>query len=113
MNDVKIGPNDILRLVLELFAFVSLGIWGFATWPVPVNIVFGIVAPALAILLWALFRSPKAVIHLDPFGRALVEIVVFGSAAFAWWNIGAPLVGVVFGVVAVVSGVIAGRKEYA
>lgn len=110
---IKVGPNDILRFVLELFAIVSLGIWGFAAWPLPWNIVVGIGAPVLAILLWALFRSPKAVLHVDAFVKALVEIVVMGSAAFAWWSLGQPIVALVFAVVATVSGVINGRREFA
>lgn len=108
----KIGPNDILRFVLELFAFISLGIWGFAAWPLPwPGLLVGIVAPAFAILLWALFRSPKAVVRLDPFGKAFVEICVFGAAAIAWWDLGQPVITVVFAVVATISGIVTGRKE--
>src|SRR5680860_911078 len=70
-----------------------------------------LVAPAFAILLWGLFRSPKAVFRLDPFGKAVVEICVFGAAALAWWDLGQPVVGAVFAVVAVISGIISGRKE--
>lgn len=109
---VKTGANDILRFVLELFAFVSLGIWGFVAWPLPwPGILVGIGAPLFAILVWALFRSPKAVFTIDPFGKAIVEIFVFGAAAFAWWDLGQPIVAIVFAVVATVSGVISGRKE--
>lgn len=111
MEEIKLGPNDVLRFVLELFAFVSLGIWGFSTWSLPLNIVFGIGAPVLAILLWALFRSPKAVFHLDVYGKSLIELVVMGAAALSWLAMGQPIVAIVFGVVAVVSGVISGRKE--
>lgn len=110
---VKVGVNDVIRFVLELFAIVSLGIWGFVAWPLPWNIVVGIGAPVLAILLWALFRSPKAVLHVDAFVKALVEIVVMGCAAFAWWSLGQPIVALVFAVVATVSGVINGRREFA
>jgi len=108
----KISPNDILRFLLELFAFASLGFWGFAGWPLPwPGVLVGILAPAFAILLWGLFRSPKAVFRLDPFGKAVVEICVFGAAALAWWDLGQPVVGAVFAVVAVISGIISGRKE--
>ncbi|MGO4534537.1 YrdB family protein [Leifsonia sp. 2MCAF36] len=110
---VKVGFNDVLRFVLELFAIVSLGLWGFLAWPLPWNIVVGIGAPAIAILLWALFRSPRAVLHVDPFVKAVVEVVVFGSAAFAWWSLGQPIVAIVFAVIATVSGIINGRREFA
>jgi hypothetical protein len=107
-----VGANDILRFLLELFAFVSLALWGFLAWPLPwPGILVGILAPAFAILVWALFRSPKAVFKLDPFGKAIVEIFVFGAAALAWWDLGQPIVAGVFAVVATVSGILSGRKE--
>jgi hypothetical protein len=111
--DFKLHPNDVLRFVLELFAIVTLAIWGFIAWPLPWNIVIGIGAPVVAILLWALFRSPRAVLHVDPFVKAIVEIVVMGSAAFAWWDLGQPIVAAVFAVIATISGVINGRREFA
>jgi hypothetical protein len=108
----KIGFNDILRFLLELFAFISLAIWGFTTWPFPwPALLVGVVAPAFAITLWALFRSPRAVFRLDPFGKAIIEIAVFGAAAIAWWDMGLPIIGGVFAVVATVSGVLSGRAE--
>jgi len=104
---------DVLRFVVELFAFVTLAVWGFIAWPFPWNIVVGIGAPLLAIVLWALFRSPKAVIRIDTFGKAIVEIIVMTAAAFAWWDLGQPIVAVVFAVVALFSGIMSGRKELA
>ena len=111
--DLRVGPNDVLRFLLELFAVFSLGFWGFVAWPLPWNIVVGIGAPAIAIVLWALFRSPKAVLQVDPFVKALVEIVVMAAAAFAWWDLGQPVVAVLFAVIATVSGIVNGRKEFA
>ncbi|PWC06992.1 YrdB family protein [Mycetocola zhujimingii] len=108
----SVTPNDILRLFLELFAIVSLGIWGFLAWSLPWNFVIGIGAPVIAILLWGLFRSPKAVFHIDPYGKALIELAVMGAAALAWWDLGVPFVALVFGVVAVISGVVNGRREF-
>lgn len=104
---------DILAFVCELFAFASLAIWGFAFWPFPWNIVVGIAAPVVAILIWALFVSPRAVLAVHPFVRALVELVVYASATIAWWSMGQPWVGLVFGVVAVTIGVLAGRRRLA
>jgi hypothetical protein len=109
----QIGLWDVLRFVIELFAFVSLAVWGFIAWPFPWNIVVGIAAPALAIVLWALFRSPKAVVRIDTFGKAIVEIIVMTAAAFAWWDLGQPVVAVVFALVALLSGIMTGRKELA
>lgn len=113
-QQLKIGPNDLLRFFLELFAFVSLGIWGFLAFPLPwPGVLVGIGAPLLAILVWALFVSPKAVFRVDTFGKAIVEIAVFSAAALAWWTLGQPIVAIVFALVAAVSGVLHGRRELA
>jgi hypothetical protein len=110
---VRVGPNDVLRFLLELFAFVTLGVWGFAAFGFPLNIVVGIGAPAVAILLWALFRSPKAVFAVDVYGKSLVELLVIAAATLAWLDLGQPVVAGVYAVVAVASGIVAGRRELA
>ncbi|QPZ39231.1 YrdB family protein [Paramicrobacterium chengjingii] len=108
---VRVSVIDIVRFVLELFAFVSLGLWGFICFELPWNVVVGIGAPVIAIVLWALFRSPKAVFQMDVFGKAIVEIAVMGTAVFAWWDMGQPVVAAIFAIVAVTAGVINGRRE--
>lgn len=112
-QEVSVGFNDVVRFLLELFAIASLGIWGFAAWPFPWNIAVGILAPALAIVLWALFRSPRAVLKVDPFVKAIVEIAVMLTAAYAWWDLRQPIVAIVFALVAIISGVVNGRREFA
>lgn len=107
----SVGFVDLVRFALELFAAVSLAIWGFTAWPFAWNLLVGVAAPLLAIVLWALFRSPKAVFRVDAFGKALVEIVVMTSAAFAWWDLGQPVVAIAFAAVALIVGVVVGRKE--
>lgn len=104
---------DVLAFLSGLFAFVSLAIWGFVAWPFPWNIVAGIGAPALAILVWALFVSPKPVFRVHPFARALVELMVYAAATIAWWTAGQAWIGLVYGVFAVTVGVLAGRRRLA
>ncbi|MBX3091379.1 MAG: YrdB family protein [Cryobacterium sp.] len=109
---VRVGPNDVVRLILELFAFFSLGYWGYLAWPFPwPGALFMIGTPLFAIVVWGLFRSPKARIPLDLVGRGIVEIAVMGSAVIAWTMLGQPIVAVVFGVIALVSGAINLRRE--
>lgn len=111
-QNFRLGPNDVVRFLLELFALFSLGYWGYRAWPFPwPGVLFMIGVPLFAAVVWAVFRSPKAVVPLDPVGRALVEILVFGSAAAAWFMLGLPLIGAAFAVIAAVSGVINGRAE--
>lgn len=102
---------DILAFLCEILAFGTLALWGFTMWPFPWNIVAGIGAPAVAILTWALFVSPRAVFAVHPFVRAFVELLVYASATIAWWSMGNAWIGLAFGVVAVTVGVIAGRRH--
>ncbi|PPG11733.1 4-amino-4-deoxy-L-arabinose transferase [Rathayibacter sp. AY1C6] len=110
-TDIRIGPNAILRFLLELVALATFALWGFSSWDLPWNIVLGIGAPVVAALIWALFLSPRAVLAIDVYGRSLIELLVMGAAALAWLDLGQPVVAIVFGVLAVVSGVIAGRRS--
>lgn len=107
------GIVSLAELVLELFAFVSLATWGLVTHPAPWNVVAGLAAPATAVLVWALFVSPKAVLHVDPFGRAIAEIVIMAAAALAWWALGQPAVAVVYAAAATAAGIVRGRRELA
>lgn len=104
---------EVLAFVSELFAFATLALWGFVMWPFPWNVVAGIGAPLVAILIWALFVSPRAVLAVHPFVRAIVELLVYASATLAWWSMGLTWVGIVYGVVAVTAGVLAGRRRFA
>jgi hypothetical protein len=105
--------NDVLRFLLELFALFSLGFWGYLAWPFPwPGILFTIGTPLFAAVVWGLFRSPRAVFPLDPVGRVLVEVLVMGAAVAAWFMLGYWVVGLVFGIVAAVSGFINGRREF-
>lgn len=104
---------EIGSVVCGLFAFVTLAVWGFLAWPFPWNIVAGIGAPALAILVWALFVSPRAVLAVHPFVRALVELFVYAAATVAWWSMGQAWVGLIFAIVAVVLGALNGRRRLA
>jgi hypothetical protein len=109
-----IKGNDVLRLLLEIFALFSLAFWGYLAWPFPFPSIFFIIGlPGFAVVLWALFRSPRAVVKNDPVGKAIVEIAVMGAATYTWFSLGIPIVGAVFGVLALVSGIVNFRRENA
>jgi len=102
----------VLRFALELFALFSLGFWGYLAWPFPwPGLLFLIGAPVFAAVVWALFRSPKAVFTLDAVGRSLVEIFVMGAAVAVWFMLSYPIVGIAFGILATINGVLTGRAE--
>ncbi|WP_396656593.1 YrdB family protein [Microbacterium sp.] len=109
------GPVTLVlytvRFLVELFAFFTFAWWGFTSWPFAWNILAGVAAPAVAILVWALFVSPRAVIRVHPFVRAAVELIVFAAATVAWWTMGQVWIGLVFALFAVGSGVLVGRRR--
>ncbi|MBN6190500.1 YrdB family protein [Aneurinibacillus sp. BA2021] len=101
---------DLVRVVVLIAAIASLALWGFASWDLPWNIVIGIGAPVTALLLWALFLSPRPVLRVHPFLRALVELLIYVGVTIAWWSMGQALIGSAFALVAVVAGVLSGRR---
>ncbi|WP_367187396.1 YrdB family protein [Microbacterium sp.] len=88
----------------------SLALWGFASWDLPWNIILGIGAPVIVILIWALFLSPRPVLRVHPFLRAAVELLIYVGVTIAWWSMGQALIGTAFALVAVVAGVLSGRR---
>lgn len=101
---------DVVRAIVLVAAVASLALWGFASWSVPWSIVFGIGAPVILILIWALFLSPRPVLRVHPFIRAAVELLIYVGVTIAWWSMGQTLIGTAFALVAVVAGVLSGRR---
>ncbi|MDT0156500.1 YrdB family protein [Microbacterium sp. ARD32] len=110
VNRRPLTALDIIRVLVLLAALVTFALWGLAAWPMPWSIVMGIGAPVVALVVWALFLSPRAVLHLHPFLRALVELLIYAAVTLAWWSLGHAWVGLAFAAVAVTAGVIAGRR---
>ena len=75
VNRPNITPLDIIRAIVLVVALASLALWGFAMWVFPWNLIFGIGAPLIVLLMWALFLSPRPVLRLHPFIRAVVELL--------------------------------------
>ncbi|WP_298037060.1 YrdB family protein [uncultured Microbacterium sp.] len=105
-----ITPLDIIRVVVLIAAIASLALWGFALWALPWNLVLGIGAPLLVLLVWALFLSPRPVLRVHPFVRAAVELLIYAGVTLAWWSMEQAWIGLGFAVVAVAAGLIAGRR---
>lgn len=104
----------VLRVVVAVFGLVSLAYWGYISWPFPMPaILFMIAAPGFAALVWYLFRSPRSPVDTDPVGKAIVEIALVVAASGAWLSIGHPWIGLVFFILAAVSGIVTFRRELA
>lgn len=104
---------DIIRVVILVATLASLVLWGLTSWKTPWNIVAAIGAPLIALALWALFLSPRPMLHVHPFLRAAVELVVYAGVTIAWWTMGQAWIGLGFALVAVAAGVVAGRRALA
>lgn len=102
---------DIVRAVVLVVAVGTLVLWGFLTSPLPWSVILGIGAPVIVILVWALFLSPKPVLHLHPFLRAAVELLIYVGVTIAWWLMDQPVIGLAFALVAVGAGVVNGRRS--
>lgn len=102
---------DVIRAVVLVVAVASLALWGFATWSLPWNVIIGIGAPVIVILIWALFLSPRPVLRVHPFLRAAVELLIYVGVTIAWWSMDQALIGSAFALVAIVAGVISGRRS--
>ncbi|MFY9714633.1 MAG: YrdB family protein [Microbacterium sp.] len=101
---------DVVRVIVLVLAMASLALWGFAAWPLPWNVVLGLGAPLLVLLVWALFLSPRPVLRLHPFLRATVELLIYAGVTVAWWSMGQGLIGSAFAIVAIGAGLAAGRR---
>ncbi|WP_435743319.1 YrdB family protein [Microbacterium sp. PMB16] len=104
---------DIVRVVVLVVAVASLALWGFASSTLPWNVILGIGAPIVVILLWAVFLSPRPVLRVHPFLRAVVELFIYVGVTIAWWSMGQALIGSAFALVAIVAGVLSGRRALA
>ncbi|WP_144877022.1 YrdB family protein [Microbacterium sp. 1.5R] len=113
VNRPTITALDVIRSIVLVISVATLALWGFATWPLPWNIVLGIGAPVVVILVWALFLSPRPVLRLHPFLRAAVELLIYVGVTIAWWLMDQPVIGLAFAVVAVGAGVVSGRQRIA
>ncbi|WP_217183082.1 YrdB family protein [Streptomyces sp. AC495_CC817] len=107
----NITALDIVRVIVLVVTIGTLALWGFAIWPFPWNVVLGIGAPVVVLLIWALFLSPRPVLRLHPFLRAAVELLIYVGVTLAWWQMDQPVIGLGFAVVAVGAGVISGRRS--
>lgn len=107
-----IAPIEIIRVIVLLAVLATFAIWGFLTWQPPLNFVFGLGTPIVALVLWALFLSSRPVLVVHPFARALIELLLYGAATAAWWSMGALWVGAAFAVVAVAVGLVSGLRAF-
>jgi hypothetical protein len=77
----------VLTLVFvdEVLAVVAAGVVGYAA----AGVVGAVLAPAVAVVVWWTFASPKAP-RGGPVARPVAKVLVFGSACLGLWSFGHP-----------------------
>lgn len=104
----------VLRIAVMVFGLLSLAFWGYWSWQLPLpGYLFMVGAPLFAAVVWYFFRSPRSPIETDIVGKTIVEVALVVAAGATWISIGHPVVGIVFIVIAALTGLIAFRKETA
>ena len=95
--------NLALRFLLEVIALGALGWWGWAQtdswWRAPLAIVVVLLTAAL----WGTFAVPNdpsrggnGLVQVPGIARLVLELLVFGAAAYALNALGRPTLAIVF-----------------
>lgn len=101
--------NSVIRFLLEFVGILSFAKWGYHQSETGIRILLAILLPLLFALLWGVFavrndpsRSGKTVVSTPGWVRLVLELVLFGTAAWMQINLGYPLIGWIFGGVVLV-----------
>jgi hypothetical protein len=96
--------NLALRFVLEMVVLVALFLWGTSiSDSLPLQILFGLGFPLVAIVIWGLFVAPRASRRLPDPARLVLEIGVFGMGVLAFILSGNLLLGALLAAAAALS----------
>jgi hypothetical protein len=93
--------NLALAFLVEFVAFAAFAVWGSSLGDGAARILAAIAAPAVVVVLWAIYAAPRSARRLGPRPRLAFEVGVFGLAVAAYAAAGLPVVAVAFGAVAI------------
>jgi hypothetical protein len=96
--------NSAVRLLLEITALVTFGIWGYHQSETWIRILLAILLPLGFAVLWGVFavkddpsRSGKTVVQTPGIIRLLLELGLFGAAAWMLLDLNYSLIALIFG----------------
>ena len=101
--------NLIFRFLLEILAFVAIGLWGYhqsEAWP---GLVLAVLIPIGVAVIWGVFnvpddpsRSGNAPVAIPGWVRLLIELGIFGFAVWSLYDGGhSRLSGILGGLVVI------------
>lgn len=106
------APLQLVRAACHLIVVVAVFVWGFLDWPAPWLWLTGFGFGLLSVLIWALFLSPRAMLHTDRFGQSLIELLFIASGVGAMLALGVHwIVAILFGLIAAVAGYLVISKK--
>jgi len=91
--------------VVELGALAAAAYWGFDVTEGAAQVWLAVAAPAAVIVVWGLFISPKARIAVPRLAALAIELLLLGLVALGLAAAGPLWLGIAYGAVALVSGV--------
>lgn len=101
--------NLAVRFLLELAALAAMAYWGWSQHSGPLRFLFAIGVPVLAAILWFGFavpedpsRSGKAPVPVPGTVRIVLELAIFGFAAWALYDAGKPTVGIILAIAVII-----------
>ena len=106
MEALKALNLGVRFFVVELGALAAAAYWGWEATSGPGRWYLAILAPAVVIVVWALFVSPRARVRVSKEAALAVELVLLGVVTFGLAVTGPVWLGVAYGAIAVVSGLV-------
>jgi len=101
--------NSTIRFLLELAALVTFSFWGYQQSETATRVLLAILLPLGFALLWGIFavrddpsRSGKTVVQTPGIIRLLLELVLFGLAAWMLLDLDYYGIAIIFGATAAI-----------
>ena len=109
--------NLVLRFLLELIAFASVGYWAYQLSEQWYRYLFAIVCPLVLAVLWGVFavpndpsRSGNTVIATPGTIRLFLELFIFGVGVFCLFDMEERGLALIFGVLVIVHYVVSHKR---
>lgn len=116
-DEKKIGANDLLRFILELWALIVFGYWGLNQNLGIINYALMLLLPIIAAVVWGTFavpndpsRSGGAPVPVRGAVRLLLEFLILGAAFWIMYATISVYLGIVFGVLVIIHYVLARER---
>jgi hypothetical protein len=106
MEAVKALNLGVRFFVVELGGLAAAAYWGFEVTSGAGQLYLAVTAPAAFIAVWGLFIAPRARIRVPKQAALAIELVLLGLVALGLAAAGPVWLGVAYGAVALVSGLV-------